>query len=143
MPEFEYIERKPTVDELFALRKSVGWGTGENAAFEKGLNNSLYGICVLNDGEIVGTARIVGDGSTCFYIQDVIVKPEYQKQGIGFEMMKTVMNYIETNACSGAVVGLMAAIGKEGFYEKFGFWLRPNEKFGHGMMQFWKKPNIC
>jgi predicted GNAT family N-acyltransferase len=139
MQEFEFVERKPTAEELFILRESVGWGIGEKEAFENGLKNSLYGVCVFKDEMIIGIVRVIGDGSTCFYIQDVIVKPEYQKMGIGFEMMKKVMKYIEINACSGAVVGLMAAKGKEKFYEKFGFWKRPNENFGHGMMQFWKK----
>lgn len=139
MGEFKFIERKPTVEELFNLRESVGWGIGEKAAFEKGLRNSLYGICVFKDNEIIGTSRVIGDGYTCFYVQDVIVKPEYQRKGIGFEMMKKVMNFIKKNACDGAVVGLMSAKGKEKFYEKFGFWIRPNEYSGHGMMQFWKK----
>jgi predicted GNAT family N-acyltransferase len=139
MKGIELIERKPTVEELFILRESVGWGTGEKEAFEKGLKNSLYGVCVFKDGKITGAARVIGDGSTCFYIQDVIVKPEHQKTGIGMQMMGKLMEYIEANACSGAVVGLMSAKGKEEFYEKFGFWKRPNEYLGHGMMQFWKK----
>jgi len=49
------------------------------------------------------------------------------------------MRYIKRNACNNAVVGLMSAKNREGFYEKFGFWKRPNEHFGHGMMQFWKR----
>ena len=32
------------------------------------------------------------------------------------------MGFIEKNACHGAVIGLMAAKNKEGFYEKYGFW---------------------
>jgi hypothetical protein len=59
--------------------------------------------------------------------------------GIGTEMMKKVMGYIERNACVGAVVGLMAAKNKEGFYKKFRFWKRPTEHYGHGMIQFWNK----
>lgn len=140
MMEYELIERKPTAQELFALRNAVGWNLGEQEAFEKGLANSLYGICVKDNDDVIGIARVVGDGSTCFYIQDVIVKPEYQKNGIGLKMMEKVMQYVEDNACAGAIVGLMSAKGKEEFYEKFGFWRRPNEHFGHGMMQFWKMP---
>ena len=47
------------------------------------------------------------------------------------------MEYVKNNACPGAVVGLMSAKGKEDFYERFGFWKRPTDSFGHGMMQFW------
>lgn len=99
----------------------------------------MYCVCAQIEDEVVGMARVVGDGSICFYIQDVIVKPEYQSMGIGKKMMESVMIYISKNAGSGAIVGLMSAKGKEEFYKKFGFWQRPNDNFGHGMMQFWKR----
>lgn len=139
MGNYILIERMATVKELTELRTLVGWGIPDEKALKLGLDNSLYGICAVIDGNIVGTARIIGDRSTCFYIQDVIVHPEYQRKGIGLSMMGKLMDYINEHACDGAVVGLMSAKGKEQFYEKFGFWIRPNEHFGHGMMQFWKK----
>jgi len=74
-----------------------------------------------------------------FYIQDVIVIPEYQNKGIGTQLMKKVMEYIEKHANDNSVIGLMSAKGKEKFYEKFGFSIRPNENFGSGMTIFWKK----
>ena len=139
MKNFQIVERKPTATELFILRKSVGWSTGEESAFAKGLQNSLYGVCVFGNEEIVGTVRVIGDGSTFFYIQDVIVKPEYQRQGIGLKMMGKVMEYIRGNACREAIVGLIAVKDTEPFYEKFGFCKKPNEEFGCEMMQFWEK----
>lgn len=139
MGDYIVLERMATVKELMELRRLVGWGIPDEEALSLGLDNSLYGVCVLIDGNIVGTARIIGDRSTCFYIQDVIVHPEYQRKGIGLSMMEKIMNYIDKHACQGAVVGLMSAKGKEQFYERFGFWKRPNEHFGHGMMQFWEK----
>jgi predicted N-acetyltransferase YhbS len=138
-PEYRLIERKPTVAEFFELRDAVGWGTGDPDAYEKGLENSLYSVCAVLGDEIVGTARVVGDGSICFYVQDVIVKPEHQQSGIGRALMEKVMDYIAENACVGAVVGMMVAKGRASFYERFGFWARPNEEFGPGMMQFWRE----
>jgi GNAT superfamily N-acetyltransferase len=93
----------------------------------------------MSEGNTVGITRIVGDDATVFYIQDVIVNLAYQGKGVGHVMMKAVMNYIYNIACSGAVVGLMSAKGKEGFYKRYGFWERPNENFGAGMMQFWER----
>lgn len=139
MGNYIVVERMATVKELIELRRLVGWGIPDEEALSLGLDNSLYGVCVIIDGNIAGTARIIGDRSTCFYIQDVIVHPEYQRKGIGLSMMEKIMNYIDKHACQGAVVGLMSAKGKEQFYERFGFWKRPNEHFGHGMMQFWEK----
>lgn len=136
---YHLIERKPTAIELVALRQCVGWGASDIESFSKGLDNSLYGVCAFDGDEIIGTARVVGDGATVFYVQDVIVKPNYQRMGIGRAMMEKVMHYIGQNACAGAVVGLMSAKGKEDFYKGFGFWERPNENYGAGMMQFWNR----
>ena len=136
---YELINKRPTAKEMITLRESVGWGIPDTECLQKGLDNSLHGVCAVADGAVIGTARVVGDGFTVFYIQDVIVNPEYQRMGVGLAMMKAIMNYICGNACNGAIVGLMAAKGKEKFYEKFGFWMRPTEKFGAGMMQFWER----
>ena len=73
-----------------------------------------------------------------YYIQDVIVLPEYQRQGIGRQMMARVMDYIRTHASHNSIIGLMAAHGKETFYESYGFTRRPNERFGAGMTMFWQ-----
>lgn len=137
MGNYEVIHRKSTAEELEELRNAVKWGIPDRESLGIGLKNSLFGICVLIEGKVIGTARIVGDGKTCFYIQDVIVHPTHQRKGIGTEIMNCVMNYISHNACKGAVVGLMSAKGKEKFYKRYGFWKRPNEHFGHGMMQLW------
>ncbi len=139
-PEYQLEERTPTVAEFSELRKSVGWEFGDPDGNEKGLAGSLYVVCAVLDGEVVGTARVVGDGSICFYVQDVIVRPEHQQLGIGRALMERVMAYIAVNASDGAVVGMMVAKDREAFYERFGFWARPNDEFGPGMMQFWREP---
>lgn len=139
MLQYTVEERHLTVEELTRMRKSVGWSIWDACAMERGLQNSLYCVCAVYSGSVIGCARVVGDGSTCFYIQDVIVDPLHQKQGIGAALIRHVLDYIGENACEKAIVGLMAAKGKEGFYEKFDFWKRPNENAGHGMMQYWKK----
>lgn len=142
MLNYELIKRKPTAEELINLRESIGWGIPNKESLQKGLDNSLYGVCAIADGKVIGTARVVGDGFTVFYIQDVIVNPSFQRMGIGMTMMKAVMNYIGDNSCNGAVVGLMSAKGKEEFYKRFGFLERPNESFGAGMIQFWERRNL-
>ncbi len=141
MPDYQIVDRKPSVEEYFALRRAVGWGTGEPADYQIGLDNSLFGVCAVYNGEVIGSARVIGDGRTCFYIQDVMVKPAYQRMGVGLAIMNRVMVYLAKTACPGAIVGLMAAQGKEGFYEQFGFWQRPREGFGPGMMQYWIRAN--
>ena len=139
MSAYEIIETLPSAEEFNALRHSVGWKTHELQVVQNFLPNSLYGVCVRCDGELVGMGRVVGDGGTVFYIQDVVVVPEHQGQGCGAMVMERIMNYIQTHAHNHSTVGLMSAFGKEGFYERYGFTRRPNEKLGAGMTIFWRK----
>ena len=131
------VEQLPSAAQYNQLRATVGWGVYAEDVIERALPDTLYCLCAFVDGELVGMARIIGDSGMVYYIQDVIVLPEYQRQGIGTQMMDRVMDYIRTHASHNTIIGLMAAYGKEPFYEKYGFTRRPAECFGAGMTMFW------
>jgi GNAT superfamily N-acetyltransferase len=137
MEEIVLAEEYPTPEEYIELRKMVGWSIPDRPAIAPSLRNSHYCVCARAQGKIVGMARIVGDGGMVYYIQDVIVEPSRQGQGIGKRLMDRVMEYIRRHAVAHTIVGLMAASGKEEFYERYGFTRRPNGKFGAGMTIFW------
>ena len=137
MEEAILTEECPTPEEYLSLRRSVGWGLPDLRAVGPSLRNSHYCVCARERGRIVGMARIIGDGGMVYYIQDVIVEPSYQGRGIGKRLMDRIMEYIRRHAVEHTIVGLMAARGKEEFYERYGFMRRPNEKFGAGMTIFW------
>jgi ribosomal protein S18 acetylase RimI-like enzyme len=135
---YQIIEKLPGPEEFIQLRQLVGWGIPGRDVIVKALPNSLYCICAVTDAEIIGMARIIGDGGLAYYIQDVIIKPKYQRQGIGTELMNKIMEYIHLHASDNAVIGLMAAKGKEPFYKRYGFTIRPDDNLGSGMTIFWK-----
>lgn len=114
-------ERKPLVEEYIKLRNSISWRVLQHDKIEEGLNNSTYCVCVEDQGNIIGFGRIVGDGATVFYIQDIMVIPSYQKQKIGTLIMKKIMDYIDDNCIEGAIIGLIAISELDRFYKKFGF----------------------
>lgn len=78
--------------------------------------------------------RVVGDGIICFYIQDVVVLPQYRKQGIGHEIVDNLLSWIKKRAQDNSVIALMSSKGTEPFYEKLGFIRRPNNDLGSGMI---------
>lgn len=41
--------------------------------------------------------------------------------------------YIRAHASQNSIIGWMSAVGKEAFYEKYGFMVRPTEKLDAGM----------
>jgi predicted N-acetyltransferase YhbS len=71
-----------------------------------------------------------------FYLQDVVVDPSYQGQGIGDNLMHEIETYLAKTARKGATIGLLAAKGKESFYRRFGYQQRPNDTLGNGMCKF-------
>jgi len=131
---YRIIEESISPQEFNRLRKAVGWEEREIQDIKLALKNTKYIVVVKDENnENIGMARIIGDEGIYYYIQDVIVLPKYQNEGIGKQIMEKIMKYIELHKKKGLFVGLMSAKQKEGFYKKFGFMERPSEKYGAGM----------
>ena len=128
-----------TAEQFCLLQESVGFGKPDLKQSEICLRNSLYSLSVEIDNKIVGMGRIVGDGARNFYIQDINIHPDYQGQGIGKAIIEKLLLYIKSYTDKLGLqncrlqIGLMAAKGKESFYEPFGFIKRPNDSQGNGM----------
>jgi GNAT superfamily N-acetyltransferase len=117
-----FIERTPTRAEYETLCRAVGWDhLVDFDLADKALGASLFAVVAELDGEIVATARVVGDGVTSFYIQDVIVLPRLQSQGLGAQVMDRVFAWIKANAPPRAMVRLFTAEAAEPFYRRLGF----------------------
>ncbi len=123
-------EQLPTVLEYQALRDTTDWRSVENEAADEGLKGSLYAVCVYDENAIVGMGRVIGDGGLYYYIQDMIVAPDYHREGVGKLILGKLMNYINDVAQNNAFVGLMAAQGSEEFYRKMGFQTRTKDRPG-------------
>ena len=124
-----------TVPDYSNLRASAGWGAIAEKQAQAGIDNCTCLVAARIDGKTVGMARLISDGGYIAFIADVIVLPEFQKQGIGKAMMNRIMEHINSNMQIGdsIYIGLMASKGKEDFYKQFGFEVRPNDTRGAGM----------
>ena len=80
-------------DEIRRLYASVGWiaYTNDMDALRKGIENSLLVLAAYEDGELIGLLRAVGDGYTVVFIQDILVIPEKQRQGVGTVLVKAAL----------------------------------------------------
>jgi len=128
--------RLPTVSEYKKLRELVGWLEPDENATVIALKNSLFSAVAVEHDVVIGCGRVIGDGGLYFYIQDLIIHPEYQNKSVGKSLMKELMGFIKANAKSGAFVGLMSAKGLEKYYEPFGF--KTRDKDAPGMCQIIK-----
>ena len=89
-------------------------------------------------GSLLTVVAYDGDGAVICYIQDLIVIPEYQGQGIGQMIIESLINCVEEIQLPGTriMLDLMCAVGRENFYKKFGFIARPTDKLGPGMIKY-------
>lgn len=112
-----------TAEEFIFLWETV-WGDGPSfEQTELAMKHTLFRVSVYDNGEIVAMARMIGDMGLNYYIKDVVVRPEYQKKGIGRLLINELLKYIRENGVSGTdiFVELCAVPDKIPFYEKFGF----------------------
>ena len=109
-----HIEPKQLAD----VRNSVGWN-GRTDCHEKALQNSYFYICCFNDKELIGFLDVVSNGITDSYIQDVVVKPKYQGQGIATHMMEMAIQKLKDDKIH--YISVMFDEKLTEFYKKFGF----------------------
>lgn len=130
----EYRENSLTYDEYYRLRESVGWNNFCKEQVITALKNSVYDITVRDNNQVIGMGRLIGDG-IYYTIVDVVVDPAFQGKKVGTEIINRLLEFIEKNIPTGgrASVQLIAAEGKEAFYEKQGFKKIPHENCGSGM----------
>lgn len=87
----DYIEYNE--EEILHLYQSVGWLNYVNnpRMLRNAYANSLKILDAYESEKIVGIIRVVGDGYSIVYIQDIVVLPEYQRQGIGRALLKEIL----------------------------------------------------
>ena len=94
MKNIEFKEYKNyNEQEILNLYKAVGWSNYYNkpSMLRKAYENSLDIVGAYIDKELVGIIRVVGDGSSILYIQDILVSPIHQRKGIGRKLFKNII----------------------------------------------------
>jgi len=81
------------------------------------IKNSTFSVIRMN-GRVIGSGRFFTDGAYAVAIWDVMVRPAYQGIGIGTRIMNDLIRKAEI--LHPIKIFLIADIGKEGFYRKFG-----------------------
>jgi len=80
--------------EAAALYIELGWGTKKEysaARMKRSLAHCDIVVFARNiDGELIGIGRALSDFAIDTKILDLIIAPEYQRQGVGWAMMKKI-----------------------------------------------------
>lgn len=80
--------------DVLALYQAVGWRmyTRDPKKLERAIAQSLSVLGAYDGNRLVGLIRAVGDGETILFIQDLLVLPSYQRQGIGRQLVNALVD---------------------------------------------------
>ncbi|EGT0694181.1 GNAT family N-acetyltransferase [Clostridium perfringens] len=82
------------VEDILYLYNDVGWSsyTKDIDSLIKSIKNSLKVISVWDKDLLVGLIRVVGDGYSIIYIQDILILQKYQNRGIGKRLIEIILD---------------------------------------------------
>jgi len=126
--EFKAVSSAP-VEDIVALYSSAGWWK-ESPEARRIIPDMIRGsFCFMlvrsTEGNIIGMGRVISDGYSDAYIQDVVLLKEYRGQGIGCELIRRLTKFCEKEKIGW--IGLVAEPGTQGLYEKIGY--RPLKRY--------------
>lgn len=113
------VERRFSPEEIRELFHSVGWMSAQYAerlvqAFQK----AGTVVSAWEGKRLAGLAEVLDDGELVAYVHYLLVRPEYQRQGIGEQLLEFVKDYYKDYL-------YLIVISEErktvAFYEKCGF----------------------
>ena len=82
--------QEPDIRELLSLYDAVGWSsyTRDPDLLAKAVANSSV-VAVARDHEdvLIGLARAISDDASILYLQDILVRPEHHRSGIGRQLL--------------------------------------------------------
>jgi len=94
--QLSFIEdwKSESFDKIIALYDSVGWSVytkNQNELYTAFLNSSFMIMAKAGD-EIIGILRSISDDVSIHYLQDILILPTAQNQGIGRKMIDLALN---------------------------------------------------
>jgi ribosomal protein S18 acetylase RimI-like enzyme len=120
--EIKTVNKWPN-DEIIKLYKAGGWWKENyNTNNIKNLIEGSYKFAIVIDKNIekvIGMGRILSDGISDAYIQDLIILPDYRNQGIGKKLVKYLIDICLKKEIKW--IGLIAEPNQDEFYSKIGF----------------------
>ena len=95
MSNIEYKELETfKYEEIYPLYNDAGWTNylDDMDLLLEALKNSLYIYAVYSNNKMIGLIRVVGDGLTIIYIQDLLILNKYQRKGIGSYLLNHILD---------------------------------------------------
>ncbi len=112
------------VMQLKALWDLVPWAQGRDPeSVERAVQATSLLVLAWDEDRLVGSTRVITDGVYYATIWDVIVHPDYRRQGVGYRLVEAAAAPFRHRGFS--YIALYSVVGMEPFYERLGFRRHP------------------
>lgn len=118
----KYTDKIPDKSELFPLFNATGWNDSlklSASELEEAIAKSFAVVSVYENDHLIGFGRVVSDGIVYATINDVLVAPIWQGQGIGSSIIRKLLKLCERHDIRS--IHLFADKDSERFYQHLGF----------------------
>ena len=80
------------LDDIIKVYQENDWQAylKDNDKLKRAFDNSLSILGAFDDDKLVGFIRCIGDKEYVLYIQDLVIRPKYHRQGIGKELVRRI-----------------------------------------------------
>jgi ribosomal protein S18 acetylase RimI-like enzyme len=118
--------RVPTssqIRQIEELYRAQGWWQADDAKSPQLIPRLIAGshcfVAALDGEDIVGIGRAISDGASDAYIQDLTVRNDRRKEGIGRKILQILMERLHDDGLHW--IGLIAEPGSYSLYRRAGF----------------------
>ncbi|UCD13304.1 MAG: GNAT family N-acetyltransferase [Thermoplasmatales archaeon] len=120
--EIRFVDTWPK-EEIVTLYKAGGWWkeSWSSSGIDPMIKGSFAFAVVVDSSscKAIGMGRIISDGVSDAYIQDLVVLPEYRGLYIGKRLLAALLHHCLSKGIQW--IGLIAEPGNENFFSKQGF----------------------
>jgi N-acetylglutamate synthase-like GNAT family acetyltransferase len=118
MIQFREDYQSDWIDQILELHNKTELKRNLNKidSINQAFKSSFAVVTAWSNGKIVGCGRMLSDGEMYSGIFDVVIDPEFQKQGLGRQIMERLIQKAPQTC-----IHLTSTFGNEDFYKKLGF----------------------
>jgi len=105
---------KLNADNFLELVNKIWPGKYDKSKTEKALMKT-QNICAWDENQLIGCVRLLTDGYYFSTITEILVHPDFQKKGVGAQLMEMIFELSSSSLSFGVQPG------NEGFFTKIGY----------------------
>ncbi|TXC93020.1 GNAT family N-acetyltransferase [Metabacillus litoralis] len=121
---YTFSEKLPSFEQFVELHEASGLIKSKKGKYTRkqlyqAAENSWYHVSIYDGAKLIAFGRMISDGVYQSLICDVMVNPNYQKQGLGKQIIEELVDKCKESGIQS--IQLFSAKGKQLFYKKLGF----------------------